>query len=61
MTDVDDAPDPATAFGWCVCGEKVLIADAQAVTLANGRPGWQGYCPSCGSPLFAIRRPARRV
>ncbi len=51
-------PDPADAKGWCVCVEKVVIADAQAVTLANGRPGWQGYCPECGSPLFAIRRPA---
>ncbi len=49
-------PDPADAKGWCVCGQKVVIADAQAVTLSNGRPGWQGYCPECGSPLFAIRR-----
>ena len=60
MADPEETPppDPATAKGWCVCGEKVIIADAQAVTLANGRPGWQGYCPACGSPLFAIRRPA---
>lgn len=50
------APDPSTAKGWCVCGEKVTIADAQPVTLANGKPGWQGYCPECGAPLFAIRR-----
>jgi hypothetical protein len=42
--------------GWCVCGQKVPIADAVAVTLPNGRDGWQGYCPECGSPLFAIRR-----
>jgi hypothetical protein len=39
-----------------VCGEKVIIADAEAITLPNGRPGWRGYCPECGSPLFAIRR-----
>ena len=41
---------------WCVCGEKVTIADARDVTLPNGRPGWEGYCPECGAPLFAIRR-----
>jgi hypothetical protein len=40
----------------CVCGEKVSIADAQEITLPNGRPGWEGYCPECGAPLFAIRR-----
>jgi hypothetical protein len=50
--------DPAGAEpqGRCVCGEKVAIADAQAITLPNGRPGWRGYCPACGAPLFAIRR-----
>jgi hypothetical protein len=42
--------------GRCVCGEKVTIADARAVILPNGRPGWEGYCPECGAPLFAIRR-----
>ena len=40
----------------CVCGEKVTIADAREVTLPNGRPGWEGYCPVCGGPLFAARR-----
>lgn len=44
--------------GWCVCGQKVTIADAREVTLPNGRPGWEGHCPECGSPLFAIRRKA---
>lgn len=42
--------------GWCVCGEKVPIAEAREVTLPNGRDGWQGHCPSCGAPLFAIKR-----
>jgi hypothetical protein len=41
---------------WCVCGEKVTIAGAREVTLPNGRPGWEGYCPECGGRLFAIRR-----
>jgi hypothetical protein len=61
----DPAPGPApeepTPMGWCVCGQKVVIADAEAVTLANGKDGWQGYCSECGSPLFAIRRPARKA
>jgi hypothetical protein len=59
MADQDAAPQYPDAKGWCVCGEKVLIADAQPVTLTNGKPGWQGYCPECGAPLFAIRRPAK--
>jgi hypothetical protein len=56
MSDpITPAPDPEPQ-GRCVCGEKVTIADAQAVTLPNGRAGWQGFCPECGAPLFAIRR-----
>jgi hypothetical protein len=51
-----NTPEPGPQ-GRCVCGQKVTIADAQEVTLPNGRPGWQGYCPECGAPLFAIRRP----
>ncbi|HWF72162.1 MAG TPA: DUF5679 domain-containing protein [Solirubrobacteraceae bacterium] len=50
-------PDPGPQ-GRCVCGAKVTIADAQEITLPNGRPGWEGYCPECGAPLFAIRRTA---
>jgi hypothetical protein len=49
-------PDDPGPQGRCVCGEKVTIADAQEITLPNGRAGWQGYCPECGAPLFAIRR-----
>jgi hypothetical protein len=55
-----DDPEPETQApvpqGWCVCGEKVPIADPQEVTLPNGRAGWAGHCPECGSQLFAIRR-----
>ena len=50
-----EAPEPKPQ-GRCVCGEKVAIADAREVTLPNGRAGWQGYCPECDAPLFAIRR-----
>ena len=58
MTDTSPAGQPEPQ-GRCVCGEKVTIADAHEVTLPNGRAGWQGYCPECGAPLFAIRRGAR--
>jgi hypothetical protein len=50
-----EAQDPGPQAR-CVCGEKVMIAEAREVTLPNGRPGWEGYCPECGSPLFAARR-----
>lgn len=52
---ISGAPD-AEPLGRCVCGEKVIIADAEAITLSNGRPGWRGYCPECGASLFARRR-----
>ncbi len=55
MADLDGAP-AAEPKGWCVCGQKVTIAGALEVTLPNGRPGWEGSCPECGAPLFAIRR-----
>jgi hypothetical protein len=58
LSMVDSSPDAGDAEpqGRCVCGEKVVIADAEAITLPNGRPGWSGYCPECGAPLFVIRR-----
>ena len=52
-------PPADEPMGWCVCGEKTVIADAREVTLPNGKPGWEGYCSECGSPLFAIRRPPK--
>jgi hypothetical protein len=58
MPDSHASTPPPGPQGWCVCGQKVTIADALEVTLPNGRPGWQGHCPECGSPLFAIRRRA---
>jgi hypothetical protein len=52
-----DAGKPGPGpYGWCVCGEKVTIAGAVEITLPNGRDGWEGSCPECGAPLFAIRR-----
>ena len=59
VADSDSAAQDPRPQGRCVCGEKVTIADAHEITLPNGRPGWQGYCPVCGAPLFAIRRGSR--
>jgi hypothetical protein len=56
MTDSDAAAQTPAAQGWCVCGQKVAIAEAREITLPNGKPGWEGYCPECGSPIFAVRR-----
>ncbi|MBA3328284.1 MAG: hypothetical protein H0T43_08280 [Solirubrobacterales bacterium] len=55
----EQSPDPAPQ-GWCVCGQKTTIAGAREVTLSNGKPGWEGRCSECGSPLFAIRRAPER-
>ena len=59
VADSDSAAKDPAPQGRCVCGEKVSIADAHEITLPNGRSGWQGYCPECGAPLFAIRRGSR--
>jgi len=60
MADPNSVAQDPGPQGRCVCGEKVTIADAQEITLPNGRAGWQGYCPECGAPLFAIRRAGER-
>jgi Zn finger protein HypA/HybF involved in hydrogenase expression len=43
------------AEAYCVkCKAKKEIANAQEVTMKNGRPAIQGVCPSCGTKLFRI-------
>jgi Domain of unknown function (DUF5679) len=59
VADSDSAAQDPGPQGRCVCGEKVTIADAHEITLPNGRLGWEGYCPVCGAPLFAILRGSR--
>jgi hypothetical protein len=59
VADSDAAAQDPGPQGRCVCGEKVTIAEAREITLPNGRAGWEGYCPECGAPLFAIRRAPR--
>jgi hypothetical protein len=61
MAEPNSAARDAEPQGRCVCGEKVTIADPHEITLPNGRAGWQGYCPECGAPLFAIRRGTKRA
>ncbi|MGI8559283.1 MAG: DUF5679 domain-containing protein [Solirubrobacteraceae bacterium] len=61
MTEAQTGAPSPEPQGWCVCGKKTTIAGAQEVTLPNGKPGWEGHCAECGSPLFAIRRAARRA
>jgi hypothetical protein len=46
--DTDEVRDPGPQ-GWCVCGQKVTIADTREVTLSNGRPAWEGHSPECGA------------
>ena len=54
VTENEQSPTADTSV--TLGGKKVTIADAQEITLPNGRPGWEGYCPECAAPLFAIRR-----
>ena len=41
--------------GYCVKErKKVEIRDAKQVTMKNGRPAIQGFCPDCGTKIFKI-------
>jgi hypothetical protein len=44
------------ATGYCVkCKKKdVVMNDAKAVTMKNGREATQGVCPECGTKMFKI-------
>jgi RNase P subunit RPR2 len=43
------------AEAYCVkCKAKKEIANAQEVTMKNGKPAIQGTCPDCGTKLFRI-------
>lgn len=53
---------PAGSFAfeveiYCVkCRQKQTIRDPEMVTLANGRPAYQGSCPVCGTTVTRIRK-----
>jgi hypothetical protein len=41
--------------GYCVKErKKVEIKDPVQVTMKNGRPAIQGFCPDCGTKIFKI-------
>jgi DNA-directed RNA polymerase subunit RPC12/RpoP len=43
------------AEAYCVkCKAKKEMANAQEVTMKNGRQAMQGNCPDCGTRLFRI-------
>ena len=43
------------AEAYCVkCKAKKEIAQAQEVTMKNGRPALQGVCPDCGTKMTRI-------
>ncbi len=45
----------AAVEAYCVkCREKREMADAEEVTMKNGRKAMQGKCPVCGTKLFRI-------
>lgn len=42
---------------YCVkCRDRRIIRDPETVTLANGRPAYQGTCPVCGTKVSRIRK-----
>jgi len=41
--------------GYCVKDKKkVVIQNAQKITMKNGKPATQGICPDCGGKVFRI-------
>jgi Domain of unknown function (DUF5679) len=43
------------ADGYCVkCKAKREMAEAEEVTMKNGRPAMKGKCPECGTGMYKI-------
>src|ERR1035437_749540 len=43
------------AEGYCVKDKKkVVIQNAEKITMKNGKPATQGICPDCGGKVFRI-------
>jgi hypothetical protein len=43
------------AEGYCVKDKKkVVIQNAERITMKNGKPATQGTCPDCGGKVFRI-------
>lgn len=46
---------PVAETAFCVkCRKMVDIANAQPVTMKNGRPALKGKCPACGTGVYKI-------
>lgn len=49
------AGETAAAMAYCIKDrQRVVIGDAHAVVLANGRTAIAGLCPSCGSKVVRL-------
>lgn len=43
---------------YCVkCKAKREMRDSKAITMKNGKPATEGYCPVCGTKMFKIGQP----
>ena len=41
--------------GYCLkCKKSTEMADAQGVTMKNGKPATKGKCPTCGTTIYKI-------
>jgi hypothetical protein len=36
------------------CRAKREMKNAKAITMKNGKPAYQGVCPTCGTKVFKI-------
>lgn len=44
---------------YCVkCRKKVEVANAEQITMKNGKPATRGTCPACGTKVFRIGKAA---
>ncbi|MEK7096532.1 MAG: DUF5679 domain-containing protein [Patescibacteria group bacterium] len=44
---------------YCVkCRSKVEMANAEEITMKNGKPATKGSCPKCGTKVFRIGKAA---
>ncbi len=47
--------DCGSVEAYCVkCKAKKVMANAEKVTMKNGRPAIKGKCPDCGTGMYKI-------
>ncbi len=43
---------------YCVkCKAKREMRDAKTITMKNGKPATEGFCPACSTKMFRIGKP----